>query len=391
MKKTIIASVLAAHLMLAPAAFAQSGLSVDAIRFYGAQNQKIYTTSEEEVTLTALISNTAAEEKNGVLIAAVYKEDDMSLVSVKTKAVENVGGGGSVQVSENVSLPGMSGYVLKAFVWDSEENGISLSQTYGIYDRMIVPQSPEGLEQTAADYGSVEFSWLAPEHNINIKNYKIYVNGEEKGSAAENKFKLDKLDYGTGYDIQIETVDEAGSVSEKSETFTARTKSAAYMILGEKNEYKLIDRDIPTSEFFDGGFYSEAVEAGPADDRRMCRKIQFIKPYNGNPNGAANYLMFAVNDEYIYKNDNEVTIKLTCLDEGTDTIAVEYSSPGNSYKKMALNKTNTGKWKTFVFKLTDAEFDNKQIGSTYDFRVSTGESNTTEYINKVEIFKGLVD
>ena len=379
------------NLLLVPTALAQSGLSVDAIRFYGAQNQKIYTTSETDVTLTALVSNSAEEERNGVLIAAIYKEEDMSLVSVKTKAIENVGAGGSVQISESMSLPDLNGYVLRAFVWDSEENGISLSQTYGIYDRAIAPQSPSGFEQTAADYGSVEFSWLAPEHNLNIKNYKVYVNGEEKGIVSQNRFKLDKLDYGTGYEIQVETVDEAGSVSEKSEVFTAETKSAAYMILGETNEYKLIDRDIPTSEFFDGGFYSEAVEAGPADDRRMCRKIQFIKPYNGNPNGAANYLMFAVNDEYIKKTDSEVTVKVTCLDEGTDTIAVEYNSPGNAYKKAALSKTNTGKWKTFVFKLTDAEFDNRQIGSTYDFRVSTGESNTTEYIHKVEIFKGLVD
>ena len=61
----------------------------------------------------------------------------------------------------------------------------------------------------------------------------------------------------------------------------------------------MFNQDIRYGDTFDSGYYSEVTEAGPENDLRECRKIEFIKPYNGNADGAANYLMFGVDDGYI--------------------------------------------------------------------------------------------
>lgn len=390
MKKLVLSGCLAAAMMCAASAYAEGSLELGSVNFLSPDFYPMYRTDSTSVSIRASVTNGSDSAESGVLISAVYKEEDMSLVSVKTQQITGLEAGGRQTLSEEIEIPDTTGYILNVYLWDSEENGISLSQTYGIYDRQIVPEAPSGLTVEESGYNEITLSWLMPDHNLQLRDYEIFVNGESAGTSRTESFTIEGLDYGEEYEIEVAATDISGTSSLKSEPISANTEQAAYMILGQANQYVLFNRDIRYGDTFDSGYYSEVVTAGPEGDLRECRKIEFIKPYNGNADGAANYLMFGVDDGYITPDDNEVTIKVTCLDEGTDTIGIDYNSPSNAYTRMTLPKTGTGEWKTFTFHLTDAAFNNQQSNS-YDFRVNTGESNTAEYIYKVEVFKGTVD
>lgn len=391
MKKSVLFSMAAAFLVTASTVYA-GALEIGNVNFLNSMNYPMYTTEETDVKVVASVKNNSADSQNGVLIFAVYNEEDMSLVSAKLHPVSDVAANKSVSVREQIALPDKKGYVLNVYLWDSEENGISLSQTYGIYDRQLVPAAPEGVTLTKRGYIDLEFSWLAPDHNLPIREYEIYCNGEKVGTSKTESFAIKELQNEKEYEVEIAAKDITGSISARSEKLIAKPEPGAYMILGETNKYELFDKDIPNSASPDGGFFNEVEIAGPENDLRECRKIQFIKPYGDNADGAANYLMFDVNNNYITPEDKEITIRVTCLDQGKDTIAVEYSSLAHEYTKMSVNKEDSGTWKTFTFKIDDALFNNRQQlgGASYDFRISTGESNTTEYIHRVEVFKGLV-
>lgn len=390
MKKSALFAGVIALGVVSNSVFASGTLQINSVNFATPDNYYAYTTEDTEIRIGSGVQNNSSEKADGILIYAVYKEEDMSLVSVKTRPVIGIEAGKTKGFSETVYVPDKQGYIVSLYLWDNEESGISLSQTYAIYDRMIIPPAPVMVTQGTLGYTDVALSWLTPNHNLGIVRYYIYCNGEKVGESTTNSFKINSLAYGQEFDIEVAALDAAGSVSSRSNAIKAKTLPAAYMILGATNEYYLFGKDMLIDQEM-GSFYSEVVTVGPENDRRECRKIQFIKPYNGNNDGLANYLMFDVDNQYIKPTDSEITIKVTCLDEGLDKVAIDYSTKTNNYTNTFFNKTDSGKWKTFTVHISDAELNDRQANSQYDFRISTGESNTVEYIHKVEVFKGYVN
>lgn len=391
MKKSVLLGCLAATCIAAAPVYAENLLTVEQVVFSDEFFNSLFATEITDFNMTGAVRNNGEEAKSAVVISAVYKEEDMSLVSVNTQELENIAPGSIEPFYGMISVPDTKGYVVNVFVWDSEENGVSLSKTYGLYDRFVSPAAPGELKLDENGYYDLTVSWLEPDHHLGITSYNIYVDGTLAGTSNEESYKITNLkSYGTKYDIEIEAVDESGTVSEKSEVLSAETQKAAYMILEEQTTSYLFDQDIPNSPSFDdGGKFNEIVEAGPEGDIRQCRKIRFEKPYNGNPNGMANYLYFGVDGGYITPDDREVTIMVTCLDAGTDTIGINYKDAGGAEKNITAKKTGSNEWKTFEFHISDAKFAN-EFSSYYDFRINTGESNTEEYVYKVEVFKGNV-
>ena len=87
------------------------------------------------------------------------------------------------------------------------------------------------------------------------------------------------------------------------------------------------------------------------------------------------FIYFAVADQFIRGGPTPVEIEVEYLDKGTDPFALDYDStdkaaPVDGAFKSAPQavRTDTGEWRTHVFVLPDARFENREhLGS--DFRV----------------------
>ncbi len=104
------------------------------------------------------------------------------------------------------------------------------------------------------------------------------------------------------------------------------------------------------------------------------------------------YLYFNVADAYIYNgNVRGATVRVTYLDQGTDTWALEYDSQTDPYKRAGVvRKQNTGTWQVATFTLDDVRFANRQPGGGAhpgsDFRISNmGDGD--EIIHFVEVIR----
>jgi hypothetical protein len=96
------------------------------------------------------------------------------------------------------------------------------------------------------------------------------------------------------------------------------------------------------------------------------------------------YMFFKVHDDYMYGGTNDVTITVHYFDHGTDTWTLTYDAPGNPYKVAGtITKTNSNKWETATFHLTDAQFKNSQTGGA-DLRIDCN-ANGDEYIHMVDV------
>ncbi|MHB1459263.1 MAG: COG1470 family protein, partial [Armatimonadota bacterium] len=101
------------------------------------------------------------------------------------------------------------------------------------------------------------------------------------------------------------------------------------------------------------------------------------------------FIHFAISDEFMKEPAAPVEVEVEYLDEGTDMVSLDYDStdptaPINGAFKSApgIQKTNTGKWKTAVFKLDDARFANREHQGS-DFRIYGSKEDL--HLRRVEV------
>lgn len=355
-------------------------------------NKEIYSLQQGLIKGQVTIKNQTDTTQSAVLILALYNKTDGEMEQVEVKKFDNVSVGETRVISNNINIATAQGYVLKALVWNDIYNldDIFSLKEYDLYDVDIAPDVPQNFRTTNTAYFTQQIAWDEPQDNLGVVSYEVYCYDSNevfiKSSITTSpEFADANLNYGTVYKYKVKAVDASGNKSDFSIPYTSTTNSPAWVKFGTLNVHNsLIDQEVPYTSDFAGGSYSEVTTIEGVE----CREINFIKPYNGNSNGAANYLSIGVSSTYIKKTDNNVIVRLTCFDKGTDTIGIEYNSTSNSYQKVTIAKGNTNTWKTFDFVLTDAAFDNQQMSKLFDLRINTGESNTKEDISKIEIFKG---
>lgn len=101
------------------------------------------------------------------------------------------------------------------------------------------------------------------------------------------------------------------------------------------------------------------------------------------------FIYFAISDEFMKEPGAPVEVEIEYLDKGTDMVGLDYdstdpSAPINGAFKSApgIKKTNTGQWKTAVFRLDDAKFANREhMGS--DFRIYGSKEDL--HVRRVEV------
>ncbi len=82
---------------------------------------------------------------------------------------------------------------------------------------------------------------------------------------------------------------------------------------------------------------------------QSCRYIQHDR-----------HAYFKVSDQLFSMEDNEMMLELTYFDNGTNLFSMQYNSTSSVVKSIDIYKTNTNKWITKVFMVTDASFNNLQ-------------------------------
>lgn len=107
---------------------------------------------------------------------------------------------------------------------------------------------------------------------------------------------------------------------------------------------------------------------------------------SGNPS-----LYFDVDNAWLYRNtDRTVSVEVIYLDEGGDTWSLYYDAAGSPAQLAGtVRKTNSGRWLTQTFTLTDAYFGDRQPGGGArpgsDFFLASNDAD--DYFHRVRVFK----
>lgn len=106
-------------------------------------------------------------------------------------------------------------------------------------------------------------------------------------------------------------------------------------------------------------------------------------------NSNNNYIYFDVVDEFLYEDTQPVVLKITYLDNFSGNWELQYTSATDSYLQRTITNANDNKWKTISITLTDATFDNSQLGNM-DFRLYNGGSNdlTVRFVRLIKLENG---
>ncbi|NPA90563.1 MAG: DNRLRE domain-containing protein [Chloroflexi bacterium] len=99
------------------------------------------------------------------------------------------------------------------------------------------------------------------------------------------------------------------------------------------------------------------------------------------------YFYFDVDDRFLYDgNARDVRVRVTYLDWGHDTWALEYDGVDGPFTLAGVvQKTHSGEWRTEEFFLPDARFANRQPGHT-DFRLDS-RNDGDEIVHFVEVVR----
>lgn len=110
-----------------------------------------------------------------------------------------------------------------------------------------------------------------------------------------------------------------------------------------------------------------------------------------NKNSKVYYLIYNLDDSYLYDGENKAYVSIEYFDLGTDKIALQYDAgPGNTHKLAGIiTRSNTNTWKTATFYLEDARFANGT--NSGDFWIATYVPGfgfqQDAYIGKVSVVK----
>ncbi|OPH55988.1 hypothetical protein BC351_29270 [Paenibacillus ferrarius] len=134
------------------------------------------------------------------------------------------------------------------------------------------------------------------------------------------------------------------------------------------------------------GDYAQGLQTG------VLQGKGYWQTNKGAPSPGTLYLYMNVDDSFLYNNqDQDVYVTVEYFDQGNGSIALQYDADSAAFKSAPLfTYTNTNKWRTTTFKLSDAKFANRANGA--DFRIGIAgagapANNTDLYVASVKVTK----
>ena len=183
------------------------------------------------------------------------------------------------------------------------------------------PDAPKAVRTADVTETTAHVAWEAALDNVATTGYNAYVNGEKVNTklVTATEYDLTGLTPATDYSVEIEAVDAAGNVSEKSEAATFTTAKAV------DTEAPSVPTDVKASD---------VTKTGATVTWTASTDNEGVAGYNVYVNGAQVNDTLVATTEYV----------LTGLTEGTEyTVEVEAVDTNNNVSAKAAVTFTTAK------------------------------------------------
>ena len=183
------------------------------------------------------------------------------------------------------------------------------------------PDAPTAVRTADVTETTAHVAWEAALHNVATTGYNVYVNGEKVNTelVTATEYDLTGLTPATDYSVEIEAVDAAGNVSEKSEAATFTTAKAV------DTEAPSVPTDVKASD---------VTKTGATVTWTASTDNEGVAGYNVYVNGTQVNDTLVATTEYV----------LTGLTEGTEyTVEVEAVDTNNNVSAKAAATFTTKK------------------------------------------------
>jgi chitodextrinase len=229
------------------------------------------------------------------------------------------------------------------------------------------PSIPTNVSASGLSDASILVSWTASTDNVGVAGYKVYRNENMVGTSPATNYLDTGLSASTTYSYRVSAYDASGNESAQSSppavATTAATIDYCSIDLGATNVVNLLTH--PQNS--DGDTTSAVV------DGLECRR-----PINTGDQ----YFYFAIDDSFMFNEPGTTRYLEVCyFDDQSSSVYMQpqYDAVGdgigNMYRSGSnVNLTNTGKWRTATWTLTDCRFSNRQNAGA-DFRIYVGPYN----------------
>ena len=222
------------------------------------------------------------------------------------------------------------------------------------------PSVPTNVQAVTLSYNSILVNWTASTDNGTVAGYKIYRNASQVGTSATASYLDTGLSASTTYSYKVSAYDTGGNESAQSSPAATATTLAAptycTIDLGSNNVSDMLSH--PQNS--DGD--TTSATAGNLECRQPATT-------------ADPYYYLAIDDSFMYNEAGTTRyLEVNYFDDQVSTVYMQpqYDSTSNAYLSAgSLNFTNSGKWKTATWTLTNCKFANRQnVGA--DFRIAFG-------------------
>ena len=183
------------------------------------------------------------------------------------------------------------------------------------------PDAPTAVRTADVTETTAKVAWAEASDNVGVVGYNVYVNDEKVNTelVTATEYDLTGLTPATDYSVEIEAVDAAGNVSEKSEAATFTTAKAV------DTEAPSVPTDVKASD---------VTKTGATVTWTASTDNEGVAGYNVYVNGAQVNDTLVATTEYV----------LTGLTEGTEyTVEVEAVYTNNNVSAKAAVTVTTAK------------------------------------------------
>ena len=183
------------------------------------------------------------------------------------------------------------------------------------------PDAPTAVRTADVTETTAKVAWAEASDNVGVVGYNVYVNDEKVNAelVTATEYDLTGLTAATEYSVEIEAVDAAGNVSEKSEAATFTTAKAA------DTEAPSVPADVKASD---------VTKTGATVTWTASTDNEGVAGYNVYVNGTQVNDTLVATTEYV----------LTGLTEGTEyTVEVEAVDTNNNVSAKAAATFTTKK------------------------------------------------
>jgi len=226
------------------------------------------------------------------------------------------------------------------------------------------PSVPTNVQATALSATSVRVTWTASTDNVGVAGYNIYRNGSQVGTSITTSYTDTGLQGITTYSYTVSAYDAAGNYSAQSSPPVTATTPAmptfCSIDLGDTDTNNFLSR------LTNGDGDTTSANVGGLN----CRQPM---------DTGDQYFYLAIDDGYLYNESGTTRYVEVCYYDDQSTSV--YMQPqydavgdgvGNIYRSASsVYFTNTGKWKTVTWTLTECKFANRQNAGA-DFRIYVG-------------------